>query len=249
MKNAILRVSTRGYYDLDNGKTLKKNRYYCYPKKAFNKLDGKKEITIMVHGLRNNKGDAVKKFQTAARRLKQLGYRYPVIGFSYDANTKGAHLQKTELKALRVGQKIAKKNGKNLSQFIEDFKKKNPETKIRIIGHSLGSEVIFSSIRFLSQNPKNKNILEGVYFFGSSIEELNLKNEIKNLRKTVKGKIVNYYNPEDEVLTESQKLGYLKNPLGLSKIKGNAILKLKQRSLISENHRFVSYAKKLMIFP
>jgi len=32
------RISTRGYYDLHNGKTLKTNSYYLYPKKDFKKL-------------------------------------------------------------------------------------------------------------------------------------------------------------------------------------------------------------------
>jgi len=71
----------------------------------------------MIHGLQNNKAGAVSKFKIAKRRLKTLGYRYPVIGYSYDANTKGAHLQKTQFRAIRIGQKIAKKNGRNLSQF------------------------------------------------------------------------------------------------------------------------------------
>ena len=63
----------------------------------------------MIHGLRNDKNGAIEKVILAKKRLKQLGYVYPVIGFSYDANTKGAHLKKSELHALRVGQRIAKK--------------------------------------------------------------------------------------------------------------------------------------------
>jgi len=105
----ILRISTRGYYDLSNGKKLKNTSYYLYPQNSFNKLSGKKEITIMIHGLRNDKSAALKKFLIAKRRLKKLGYVHPVIGYSYDSNTKGAHISKTALNALRVGQRIAKK--------------------------------------------------------------------------------------------------------------------------------------------
>ena len=67
----------------------------------------------MIHGLRNDKKAAVNKFAIAKRRLKQLRYMHPVIGFSYDSNTKGAYLRKYELKAIRVGELIARKNGKN----------------------------------------------------------------------------------------------------------------------------------------
>ena len=179
----IPRISTRGYYDLSSGIKLKKNSYYLYPKKSFEKLNGQKELVIMIHGLRNDKSGAIEKVILAKRRLKQLRYAYPVIGFSYDSNTKGAHLKKSEARALRVGQKIAKQNGLNLSHFIIDFKKKNPNTKIRLMGHSLGTEVILSTIKKLATNPKNNNILESVYFFGSSLE-----NDFAQLTKS--GKIL-----------------------------------------------------------
>ena len=117
----ITRISTRGYYDLVNGKKLSTNSYFLYPKKQFSKLYGKKELTIMIHGLRNDRVGALDKFIIASRTLKKLGYTYPVIGYTYDANTKGAHLKRSELKALRVGQKIALQNGVNLAQFIIDF--------------------------------------------------------------------------------------------------------------------------------
>jgi len=80
LQKQIPRITTRGYYDLTNGSTLKSNLYYLYPKKSFEKLRKKKEITIMIHGLQNNKAGAVAKFKIAQRRLRALGYRYPVVG-------------------------------------------------------------------------------------------------------------------------------------------------------------------------
>ena len=138
----IPRISTRGYYDLSTGKTLKKNQYYLYPKKDFTKLVDSKELTIMIHGLRNDNAGAIAKVVLAKNRLRKLGYSHPVIGFSYDSNTTGAHLIKHAKHALAVGQTIAEKNGKNLGKFIEDFKSTSPKTRIRLMGHSLGSQVI-----------------------------------------------------------------------------------------------------------
>ncbi len=115
----VTRISTRGYYDLGTGKTLKTNFYYLYPKKDFKKLIGSKELTIMIHGLQNDKAGAVAKVILAKNRLRKLGYSYPVIGFSYDSNTTGAHLIKHAKHALIVGQTIAKKNGRNLGKFID----------------------------------------------------------------------------------------------------------------------------------
>lgn len=145
----VPRISTRGYYDLKTGKTLKRNNYYLYPKKDFQKLIDSKELTIMIHGLRNDNAGAIAKAVLARNRLRKLGYSHPVIGFSYDSNTTGAHLIKHAKHALAVGQSIAKKNGRNLGKFIEDFKESSPKTKIRLMGHSLGSQVILSTIEYL----------------------------------------------------------------------------------------------------
>jgi len=251
LKKPIPRISTRGYFDLKTGKTIKNNKYFLYPKKSFESLSKQKEIAIMIHGLRNNPQGGVIKFEIAKRRLMQLGYQYPVIGFSYDSNTKGAHLKKTEVRALRAGQRIAQKNGKNLAQFIIDFKKKNPKTKIRFLGHSLGTQVILSTIEYLSRKANTDGIIESVHFFGSSItnDVPSSKKYVKLLQKIVRKKIVNYFNPADEVLKFAHENGQVKNPLGLYGISGKPISKYTQKLVHPKNHRFVSYAKKLNNFP
>lgn len=250
MKNQVPRISTRGYYDLASGKTLKTASYFLYPEKSFEKLSGKKEITIIIHGLRNNKKDAVNKFLITKRRLKQLGYKYPVIGFSYDSNTRGAHLKKYELKALRIGEMIARKNGKNLSQFIVNFKKKNPNTKIRLIGHSLGSTVILSTVQHLAKKSKNKDIVESVHFFGASIPSNSVNSTIgKSSQKVIHSKIINCFNPWDEVLKYAHDNSQIIKPLGLYGKIGKTIPKYSQTKLRPKNHRFASYAAVLKKFP
>ncbi len=249
--NNIPRISTRGYYDLSTGIKLKKNSYFLFPKKSFEKLNGKKELVIVIHGLRNDNKGAIQKIVIAKRRLKQLGYVHPVIGFSYDSNTKGAHLKKSALRALLVGQKIAKQNGYNLSQFIIDFKKKNPNTKIRLIGHSLGTDVILSTIKKLATSSKNNNIIESVYFFGSSLEN-NFAQSNKSgkiLQKIIKNKILNYYCPTDEVLKQSYQDGIIRQPLGYLGSSGKTIKKFMQKRIFAKNHRFASYSLMLKSFP
>jgi len=165
-QSRIPRISTRGFYDLKSGKTIKNKPYDLYPKKFFETLDQIPEITIMIHGLRNNKSGALAKFSIAKNRLQQLGYQHPVVGFSYDSNTKGVQYKSREKKATYIGRIIAKKNGNNLARFILDFKTKYPNTKIRLIGHSLGSEVIIHTLTHLKNK---KDIIEAIYFFGGSI--------------------------------------------------------------------------------
>ena len=250
-KQNITKISTRGYYDLSDGRKIKNLSYTIYPKKNLQRIYGIKELVIMIHGLRNDKVGAQQKFLIAKKRLKQLGYQYPVIGYSYDSNTKGAHLKKSAPQALRVGQKIAKQNGYNLSKFITDFKKKSPQTKIRLIGHSLGTEVIMSTIKQLSPNPINHNIIESVHFFGSSIpnELISSKKYEKFFQKIVRSRVKNYYSLLDEVLRESHQDGWIKNPIGCFGATNKITSKFKQIHVNPQNHRFASYALVLKSFP
>ena len=109
LKKIFPRITTRGFYDLNTGKTIIKSQYRLYPKKKFDELIGSKELTIMIHGLRNNDSGALSKFRIAKKRLKQLRYNHDIVGFSYDSNTVGAQYTSQEIHALNVGIIIANK--------------------------------------------------------------------------------------------------------------------------------------------
>ena len=73
--NPIPRISTRGYYDLSTGSTLKNNLYFTYPKNEFKKLIDSKELTIMIHGLRNDNAGAIAKVLLAKKQQKTRIWR------------------------------------------------------------------------------------------------------------------------------------------------------------------------------
>ncbi|MDI1495621.1 MAG: hypothetical protein K8823_929 [Cenarchaeum symbiont of Oopsacas minuta] len=249
MKN-IARISTRGRFDLLDGRPIDGHSpYTLYPTRSFKKIQGSKEITIMVHGLQNNSIGALKKFAIAKHRLKKLGYDHPVIGFTYDSNTRGAHLKKTKLRALRAGRRIARYNGKLLAKFLIDFSKSNPKTKFRLLGHSLGSEVISKTIQHLDKT-KHYHLVSGIYFFGASVPSCTICLDRTGaiMQRTVEKKIVNYYNPNDNVLQEATDEKSIQKPLGLG-ISCKPISKYVQRRVWPINHRFASYAATLEHFP
>ena len=250
LKKIFPRISTRGFYNLDSGITMKNQSYHLYPKRSFDALVGAKEITIMIHGLRNNASGALTKFVTAKKRLAYLGYKNPVVGYSYDSNTTGAQYISYALHALHTGLIIAGKNGRNLAKFVTDFKQKSPETKIRLMGHSLGAHVILSMIKNLARNAKNKGIIEAVYFFGGSIpnDALNPKNGF-HAQRIVATKIKNYYSPEDEVLRLADNWNWVNTPIGYKGAWGKTISKYSQIMVKPKNHRFASYASVLRSFP
>ena len=250
MKKIFPRISTRGFYDLYSGRTIENESYRLYPKRNFEALIGSKDITIMIHGLRNNTSGALTKFIITKRRLAQLGYKSPVIGYSYDSNTTGVQYITSALHALYTGVIIANKNGRNLARFITDFKHKSPNTKIRMMGHSLGAHVIQSTIKNLAKNIKNKGILEAVYFFGGSIPNnaLSTRNGIA-AQKIVATKIRNYYSPYDDVLSLVDNWNLVDTPIGYRGAKGRTIPKYSQTMVRPKNHRFASYAAVLRSFP
>ena len=250
MKKIFPRISTRGFYNLDSGITIKNQPYHLYPKRSFDALVGAKEITIIIHGLRNNAPGALTKFVIAKKRLVHLGYKNPVVGYSYDSNTTGAQYISYALHALHTGLIIAGKNGRNLAKFVTDFKQKSPETKIRLMGHSLGAHVILSMIKNLARNAKNKGIVEAVYFFGGSIpsDALNPKNGF-HAQRIIATKIKNYYSPEDEVLRLADNWNWVNTPIGYKGAWGKTISKYSQIMVKPKNHRFASYAAVLRSFP
>ena len=250
LKKIFPRISTRGFYNLDSGITIKNQPYHLYPKRSFDALVGTKEITIMIHGLRNNAPGALTKFVIAKKRLAYLGYKNPVVGYSYDSNTTGAQYISYALHALHTGLIIAGKNGRNLAKFVTDFKQKSPETKIRLMGHSLGVHVILSMIDNLARNAKNKGIVEAVYFFGGSIpsDALNPRNG-SHAQRIVATKIKNYYSPDDEVLRLADNWNWVNTPIGYRGARGKTISKYSQIMVKPKNHRFASYAAVLRSFP
>ena len=243
----IPRISTRGFYDLDTGKTKKSKPCDLYPKKFLDGLGKESEITIMIHGLRNNKSGALAKFKIAKNRLAQLGYTHQVIGFSYDSNTKGAQYPSQILKATRIGVVIAKKNGANLACFLIMLKKKFPSLTIRLIGHSLGSQVILSTLGYL----KNRKLVEAVYIFGASIpaDSLSPTKSGVAIQKTVNKKFVNYYSRYDDVLKYAFEYDLVQLSIGLSGSVGRTVPVYAQKHVRPDNHRFASYAKVLKSYP
>ncbi|NMI83866.1 MAG: DUF726 domain-containing protein [Candidatus Nitrosopelagicus brevis] len=245
------KISTRGFYDLKTGKTLKNISYDTYPKTSFEKISQKSEIVIMIHGLRNNKSGALAKYVIAEKRLKTLNYKHDVVGYSYDSNTAGVQYKSTALSALKVGVTIAKKNGKNLSKFIKDLKSKNPSIKIRLMGHSLGAQVILSTIESLAKNSENNGIIESVHLFGASIPANSLSPKIhgNKFQKIVNKKIMNYYSPYDDVLKAAHDEKWVDSPIGYRGALGTACKKYHQKQVRPQNHRFASYAKTIKSFP
>lgn len=202
----------------------------------------------MVHGMRNDSAGATSKIRIAAARLTVLGYAHPVIGFSYDSNTAGAHTKKHHTRALKTAYVISKKNGHHLASFIGDMRKVAPNIKIRLLGHSLGSDVIMSTIVNLYQSDLHDSI-ETVHLFGASVPRKDVSEMYGTATEhVVRDGVTNYYAPGDEVLSEAHGTGEASYPAGLHGL-DFSIKGWRDICVQPENHRFVSYADMLESFP
>jgi len=104
---------------------------------------------------------------------------------------------------------------------------------------------------FLAKKSKTQHIIEGVHFFGASIKNDIVKQNISRniFKKIIRSKIVNYYSTTDEVLTYAYEKHQLNKPLGLLGFAGKPNSKFIQRRVNPKNHRFVSYANTMNNFP
>lgn len=247
---AIPRVSTRGYFDLRTGE-LKKDKkmfgYFLYPNYKFENILKAPEIVIFVHGMRNSRKGSMMGTNALRIKLRKLGYKHPVIGFTYDADIRGAYLEKNYHKVLDTAYSIASDNTRNLFAFIRDLQwRHNYKGKIRLVGHSLGCIIVAGVLTQFDY--REIGFVESVHMFGSPIESGFITTNYYMIEDGVKGKFVNYYNTKDEVIREGIEKGALKDPICLRKIP-DVGKKIIQKRIKAEDHRFKTYVGGLRSFP
>jgi hypothetical protein len=164
------------------------------------------EIAIYIHGYNRDDTEAKEEFNRIQTSLNHSNYRIPLIGFSWDSKT-----------LWEIAKSNAKYNGPKLAQFIVDFKNKCPNTdNIRLIAHSLGAEVVDSTLVSLDNNTNWKSKIASVHLLAAAINnQLIAKNTaFGNATEHVVDKFYNFYNPEDDGLEVNQLIEN-HNPLGL----------------------------------
>ena len=119
------------------------------------------------------------------------------------------------------------------------------------MGHSLGAQVILSTVQALAKSPKNKGIIESIHLFGASIpsNSFNPRKTGFTFQKIVNKKITNYFSPYDDVLKAANDECWVDSPLGYNGSSGASVSKYTQKMVRPKNHRFASYAQTIKSFP
>ncbi len=165
------------------------------------------DLTVFIHGW-HKKGDnpdqgAKDKFLSAKSNLDGAGYDGTVIGYSWDNDVDSGSADF----GWGTAQTVAQKNGVKLAQFAVDLKYNCPNTTLRFAGHSLGAQVLLSSLRSLDvttwwdnqgHNVYSTHILGGATDNEKPTQEaLDTYNAITNETTAM----FNYHSHDDSVLS------------------------------------------------
>lgn len=161
-------VTTRGHFTIDDhwfteddvSLTDGHDKYDYDTEGTIPRLDGGStdEIFVWVHGWRNDLSDAKANFEEGRTALRQNGYDYPVVGYTYDADTSVMNWWPAF--------DIAERNGYKLASFLNDYLETGG--RVRIACHSLGGKVTASTLRVMA-NAGYANAVESVTMLGAAV--------------------------------------------------------------------------------
>lgn|SRR5918994_1584015 len=215
-------ISTRNNFNLTTGELksdhspIEYDAYYIPGLKngtcpSENSPDLKKGIVIYIHGFLVN-GDtlgsenATEIFDRVKKSINNSTNSTYLIGFNWDSDIT------VKEKSWEIAKEVAKNNGLKLAQFISDFKKKCPETDIRLIAHSLGSRIVLSSLDFLNKNPEwnNKKFkIESVHLLGAAVDNEEVSKDPFDIVKDQTNEYkINLFELKDPVTLNGTKLAY-----------------------------------------
>jgi hypothetical protein len=216
-------ISTRGHFELAAGELTPGHNstdYLYYNNFSGNTTGGaqneiicppQKEIVIYIHGVWADETSANEQVNRTTMSLESNNYSIPLTSFSWDSNTPFSE------EGWKDAKTIAANNGPKLAQFILDFKNKCKESNIRLIAHSLGADVVNSTVVSLSNNPNTDFNITSVHLLGAAIdrEEIASNATFGKAIENVVDKFYNLRSPEDNMLEYIYRYIENENALGL----------------------------------
>jgi pimeloyl-ACP methyl ester carboxylesterase len=161
------------------------------------------DLLLVIHGFNNTAKKAQYKFGLAAEGLERGGYRGVVAGYSWDADTQRDPLAMT---GYHEGLRHAQANGAMLARFIVDYKKRCPQTRVHLLGYSMGARLALESLLALQQDPQCAYpgvAVSSVHLVGAAVEneEVEQGRRFGGAIAQECGALYNYFSPEDNKLT------------------------------------------------
>lgn len=165
------------------------------------------DLTVFIHGWdkKSSSSDAEQaarnKIQQAENELTANGYDGTVVGYTWDNDVGGGVDY-----GWGEAQTAAQNNGLKLAQFAVDLKYYCPNVNLRFASHSLGAQVLLSSLRSLDVtgwwNDRNYNVYS-THLLGAAQDNEFVTQEEMATYNAISNQVIgqfNYHNHEDDVL-------------------------------------------------
>lgn len=180
-------------------------------------LDGGRtpeEIAVFVHGWLIDDADAETTFGIVRETLRANGYDAPLVGYEWDAD------QVYWFDDWYPSVEIARRNGGKLARFLADLRRRNPDTAVRLIGHSLGTRVVLAALGSLAvdDHPTGDwdGVVEHVTLLGAALDDEapTPLGEYGDAVRDRAGAVDNFHTPADERLARGYRSVEFEAPLG-----------------------------------
>jgi esterase/lipase superfamily enzyme len=173
-------------------------------------------LLIVIHGFNNTAEKALYKFGIVQESLATGGFKGVVAGYSWDADTQWDPLAMT---GYHEGMRNARGNGPKLARFIVDYKRRCPQTRVHLLGYSMGARLALEALLALQQDPLcsyNGVAVASVHLVGAAVEneEVELGQRYGQAIASRCQALYNYYSREDNKLTYYYPLKEIGRALG-----------------------------------
>jgi len=161
-----------------------------------------RDLLIIVHGFNNTPLKAANVFALASDSLAKDNFDGEVIGFSWDANTQADPWNMTGFHECR---RNACGNGSKLARFIVEYKERCPDTRVHVMGYSIGARLALEAALALENDPalaRSSVVIDTIHLVGAAVdnEEVQTDERYGVAIENRVGTLYNYYSTEDNLL-------------------------------------------------
>lgn len=218
-------VSTRGHYDIAFSEEYLVDGYDETDYDVEGTIPGYEgdapdELLVMVHGYGQGESDAETIVETASAGFDAAGFDGPVVGFTWDSDFPQTEWWDTV--------EIASENGLKLAQFCYDYGQRAPDATLRVVGHSLGAEVVLNAIEALDEADAT-DAVDTATLLGAAVDDEAaslwagpFEDEYGSEIGRAVGQFDNYHKTDDETLTNQYEFAEWDAALGSSGVEGDA---------------------------
>ncbi len=169
--------------------------------------DEPEEVTIFVHGWLATEVSALGRMSLLQHAMERVGYDHPVVGYTWDTDQ--------SVLEWRTAKILGAWNGPKLARFTLDFRRRNPDTKIRWISNSLGAHPVFSALSYLHDR-EHHDLLESVTVLGGTVPSNSVAADGRygDAVRDVTGELHNYWTTTDDTLRYYYRLAEGENSVG-----------------------------------